>query len=95
MTATVRLVLSVFTGMTLGVAVVFLTLVSAVAYAFATGSTAFIPGVLTAWFTTENDLPALNFQPNGVGLLVAVGLISAIFVGFAALHIRRAKRPPS
>ncbi|KGJ81779.1 hypothetical protein GY21_01510 [Cryobacterium roopkundense] len=95
MTATLKIILSVFTGLVLGVTLVFLTLVAAVTYAFATGTTATVPGMLTAWFTTENNLPALNFEPNGTGLMVAVFIVTAIVVALAVRLTLKHKHSPA
>lgn len=78
-----------FAGLALGVAVVFLAVVGAVAFAYATGVDVIIPGVFEGWFTQENGLPALNFRPNGIGIIVAVVVIAVLF---ALLRLRRRRR---
>lgn len=75
-------------GLALGIAVLFLAVVGAVAFAYTTGTDVLIPGVFEGWFTEENGLPALNFRPNGIGMLVAV---LAIAVLFALLGLRRTR----
>jgi len=92
MTLAMKLFFSVFTGLAAGVVVMFLTLGAVVAYAFAAATTAFIPGLITVWITTENELPAVNFAPNGAGALVVVGAVAAIVVAAAFARFRAANR---
>jgi len=92
MTVAMKLVFSVFSGLALGVMAMFLTLAVAVSYAFAARTTAFVPGVLTAWITTENDFPAVNFEPNGPGSVIVIGAVTLIVV-LAAFSRRRSIRP--
>jgi hypothetical protein len=69
------------TGVAGGVAVAFLLCVATAAVALTTGSHASVPGMFSAWAGTENGAFALEFQPNGVGLLVVVvgcALLSAL-----------------
>jgi hypothetical protein len=73
-------------GLGIGIAVVFLAVVGAVAFAYATGTDVLIPGVFEGWFTQENGLPALNFRPNGIGIVVVVVVIAGLF---AVLGLRR------
>jgi len=73
-------------GLALGVAVVFLAVVGAVAFAYTTGADVLIPGVFEGWFTEENGLPALNFRPNAIGIGTAVLVIAVLF---ALLGLRR------
>jgi len=75
-----KVILSAIGGVAMGIAVLFLALVATVAFAFATGGQVNLPGVLNAWFTTENDAPALNFEPNGIGMAAVVIVVAAICV---------------
>jgi hypothetical protein len=86
MTTMLKIFVNSIAGFALGAAVLFLGLVAAVGFAFATEGRVFLPGVLTAWFTTENDLPALNFEPNLFGMLAVILVITALYV-FAAFQI--------
>ena len=77
----------------LGVAALFLLVVAAVGFAYATETSAIIPGVFRGWFTRENDMPALNFEPNGPGMLTFVLAIAIVYVdGAARIAKRLAKR---
>ena len=93
MTLAMKLVFSVFTGLAMGVIVMFLTLGAVVAYAFAAATTAYVPGLITVWITTENALPAVNFEPNGAGALVVIGAVTAIVVAAAFARFRAMERP--
>lgn len=75
-----KVVSSAIAGLLLGVAVMSLIIVAAVGFAFVTSTELLIPGVFRTWFTTENDMPALNFQPNFVGILVAIAVVAVVHV---------------
>ncbi|WP_415854501.1 hypothetical protein [Sinomonas sp. G460-2] len=72
-----RIVLSALGGIFVGVAVLVIVLIASVGFAWATGTRAFLPGIFEAWFTEENGLPAVDFEPNPWGMLVVVLLVSA------------------
>lgn len=77
---------SVISGALLGIALLFLAIAASVSIGFATNGKAFIPGVFEAWFTTENDMPALNFIPNGIGMSAFIVLTAIAYT--AAMHRR-------
>ncbi|NQX27774.1 hypothetical protein HQQ81_10520 [Microbacteriaceae bacterium VKM Ac-2854] len=83
MTTMVKLIINGISGLVLGAAVLFLGLVASSAFAFATSSQALIPGVFKAWFVTENDLPAMNFEPNFFGMLMVILLVAAAYMYIA------------
>ena len=84
MNALAKIILNSVTGIILGAATLFIAVVTVVGFAFATHTTAFIPGVFHAWFTSENDLPALSFEPNGIGMLLFILIVAIIYVVSAA-----------
>ncbi len=93
MNAFAKVVLNCIAGLVLGVAALFLLVVAAVGFSYATETAAIIPGVFRGWFTRENDMPALNFEPNGPGMLIFVLAIAiAYVVGTARIGKRLAKR---
>jgi hypothetical protein len=88
-----KIIVSSITGLVLGVATLFLALVAVSAFAFATDGEALIPGVFKAWFTTDNDLPALNFEPSGIGMMVFIVIVAAVYVfGFMQVSNRLSNR---
>ncbi|MGG7464948.1 MULTISPECIES: hypothetical protein [unclassified Plantibacter] len=76
----VKATLGAIVGFLAGASILFIALVACVGYAWMTKTEVIIPGVFKAFFTTENDLPALNFEPNGIGMLVIVLVIAALSV---------------
>lgn len=78
-----RILLSAIVGIVVGCAVLVLVLMASVAFAWATGTRAYLPGVFDAWITQENGMPAVNFIPGPWGMLAVVLVISACFVGTA------------
>lgn len=85
-----RGVLAVLTGILLGVAVLFLALVSTGATAWFTDGPATIPGILRVWFSEENGTRAMNFKPHGIGMLTFILIIAALY--FSASFLRRSAR---
>lgn len=83
MTLLLNAVSRVFTGLVLGIAVLFLGIMLAVGFAFTTNGNVFLPGLLKAWFTTENSLPAINLEPNFLGMLVIIIAVAAVYTFFA------------
>lgn len=77
-----NLIARVILGLLLGAAVVFIVLACGVGYAFFSGQQLVLPGLLEAWFTTENGLPALNFRPQFTGMAIAVAAVALLFVLF-------------
>ena len=74
MTSMTKIVSGAITGFFIGCAIVFLTVVGAVAFAYAIGGRVEIPGVFVAWFSTGNGLPVLveerppmPFRPGPTG----------------------------
>jgi hypothetical protein len=88
MNKTVRIFLGAIGGVAVGVSLLFLGIVAAVAYAWMTTTEVHVPGIIKAWFTEENGAPALNFEPNGTGMLVVIAICAVIPV-LAALRSRR------
>jgi uncharacterized BrkB/YihY/UPF0761 family membrane protein len=91
MSTTLTLVSRFATGIVLGIATSVLMLITMVAAAFVTAQTVAIPGFFRAWVTSENDMPALNFEPQFGGILVVVILVAALYVLLAELRSRRAR----
>jgi len=79
MNSITKIVVNLVVGVLLGVALLFLTIVCSVAIAFVTNGQALIPGVFEAWVTTENEMPALSFAPNGVGMIIFIVAIAVIY----------------
>ena len=79
MNSATKAIINTITGLFLGVAVLFLAIVCVVGFAFATTGSAALPGVFEAWVGSENDMPALSFAPNGIGMLVFVLLIAGVY----------------
>jgi len=88
MPRTARLVLSALTGLAGGAAIVFLVVMACVVLAFAAETDVAFPGLFRAWFSTENDLPAISFTPNGTGMIIAVLLISGATTAVTAWRTR-------
>ncbi|MCH6470980.1 hypothetical protein [Sinomonas terrae] len=84
-----RVVLSALGGLFVGMAVLVIVLIAAVAFGWATGTRAYLPGIFEAWFTEENGLPAVNFVPNAWGMLAVVLVVSA---ASAAVSVRRRRK---
>lgn len=78
----------VIVGALLGVAGLFLAIVAAIGYAYVTEDMALLPWVVTAWFTTEDGLPAMNFVPNALGML---GVIVVVATGYVFVASRSRK----
>jgi len=66
-------------GVVFGAAALFLGLVAAAGIAFVTHGQTLIPGVFKAWFTSENELPALNFEPNVIGMMTVVAVLAGFY----------------
>ncbi|MDQ0646960.1 putative membrane protein [Microbacterium natoriense] len=88
MSTPIKFVLHVFIGVILGVAVLFLGLCAAVTFAFATAGPVLLPGVFKAWSTTENEMPAMNFEPNYVGVLLVIVVVATLY-GYVAFQSGR------
>ncbi|WP_138419351.1 hypothetical protein [Sinomonas gamaensis] len=86
-----RIVVSALSGLVLGAAVLVIVLVGSTAFAWATGTRAFLPGIFEAWVTEENGMPAVNFVPNLWGML-AVVLATSAFLVLASLRKRGSGR---
>ena len=87
----VKAMLGAITGVFTGAAILFIALIACVGYAWMSKTEVAIPGVFRAWFTSENSVPALNFEPNGVGMLVVVLVITVLCVLSA---LRRSRKSP-
>lgn len=77
-------VLGGIVGLALGTFVTILTVVVASILAFTQWTRIEIPGIFTVWGDASEGSPGLAFQPNFVGLVLAV---VAITVGGVALAI--------
>ncbi|MEA5454632.1 hypothetical protein SPF06_07845 [Sinomonas sp. JGH33] len=86
-----RVVLSALGGLFVGASVLVVGLAASVAFAWATGTRAYLPGVFEAWFTEENGMPAVNFIPNQWGMLAVVLGVAALVV-VASVRRRSAGR---
>ena len=84
-----QLIISLFAGIVTGMAVLFIGLTAAVSYAYLSGGQVYLPGILRAWFSVENDAPALNFEPNGAGMAVVVLVVALSCVAVAVRSGRR------
>lgn len=73
-----KLVVSAFSGLVGGAAIVLIVLMACLGTAFWASTDVVIPGVFAAWVTSENDLPALTFRLNGIGILVIVLSIAGL-----------------
>jgi hypothetical protein len=80
MKTTSKMITALVGGFVTGVCLLFIALVAAVGFAYVTTQSVHLPGIIHAWFTTENGMPALNFEPNFIGMLVAVLLVATITV---------------
>ncbi|MFZ7088964.1 hypothetical protein [Curtobacterium sp. RRHDQ10] len=76
MTAT-KLISTVLLSILTGVAGTFITIVAVVAAAAMLRTPVGIPWVFSASVTTVNDLPAVEFTPNGAGLIALSAIIAA------------------
>ncbi|WP_262002086.1 hypothetical protein [Microbacterium sp. Mcb102] len=79
MNFTLRIILNAISGLALGAAVVFITTLLSLAFAFITDGGAGIPGIINIWTTSENDAIALNFDPNFAGMGIAVLAIGVVY----------------
>lgn len=77
-------------GLVLGLAITFLAIAATIAISALSGAPAEIPFVFSATVGQENGLPAVEFTPNGVGLLVMVGLVT---IGYTIMRLRVRSRP--
>ncbi|GAA2564119.1 hypothetical protein GCM10009861_25150 [Neomicrococcus aestuarii] len=64
------MMMAAVSGVFTGASLVFLVIVGALGFTYATPKAVHLPGLIQAWFTTENAMPAVNFQPNFAGMLV-------------------------
>ena len=80
MTLGIRILIQAAAGLAVGVALVALTLASALALAFSTSSPVRIPLVIDVWATREpNGTTALNFLPDLAGMGVVVVAFALVF----------------
>ncbi len=92
MPAGLKILLHCFTGLVLGVCVVFIAIAAAMAMAFGTAGDVVIPGVIRIWRTVENGATALNFVPEPLGMGIAVLVVAGSYVLVQTLVGRRALR---
>lgn len=76
-------------GVLAGASTLFIGLVACVGYSWILKTDVTIPGVFAAWFTTDNDTTALNFIPNGTGMLMVIAGLAAFF---ALDSVRRSRK---
>lgn len=82
-----KMITALLGGLVTGICLLFIVLVAAVGFAYVTTQSVHLPGIINAWFTTENGMPALNFEPNFVGMLVAVLVVAAVIVVVAWMRL--------
>lgn len=94
MSLTLRAILNVIGGLAIGFIAVFLTVLLSLAFVFMTGAAAGIPGIISIWPTEENDAIALNFEPNFLGMGIAMLVIAVVYAVIASAvgHRRAAHR---
>lgn len=80
MNKSIRIIVGAFGGIAVGMSLLFLGIVAAVAYAWVTTTPVYVPGIIKAWFTVENGAPALNFEPNGTGMLVFIAVCGIVAI---------------
>ncbi|PDQ36209.1 MAG: hypothetical protein B5766_01985 [Candidatus Lumbricidophila eiseniae] len=83
---------AVIAGVLVDASILVIALVACIGYAWVSKDEVTIPGVFRAFFTTENDLPALNFEFNEIGMLV-VFLAIAVLSIFGSLRGFRKRAP--
>lgn len=84
-----RLIGAALAGVLLGLACLIILVVGSILFAYLTGSSAELPGVFSGWFTEENGMPALSFDPHWPGMLAVVAVIATLTVAGAWLRLRR------
>ncbi len=72
-----------------GASILVICIAASVGLAWMSKDTVTIPGVFTSWFTVENDLPALNFEPNGIGMVGVILAIATLSVLSSLLRSRK------
>jgi len=87
---TIKIIFGFVVGIITGIAILIIGLMAAISYAYLNGGQVYLPGLLTAWFSVENDAPALNFEPNGAGMAVVVLVVALSCV---AVAVRSGRRP--
>lgn len=66
-------------GLVFGAAALLIALAAATGITFATRGQTLIPGDFKAWFTSENELPALNFEPNFIGMTIVIAVLAGFY----------------
>lgn len=89
-----RAVTRVFVGAIFGFAIFFLTAVGLIGYAYTSEQAAILPGIFRAWTTSENGAPAVSFEPNFIGIFIAVAAIALINAVPATTLSKVIKRTP-
>jgi preprotein translocase subunit SecY len=79
---------ALLTGALVGLAGLFLVLVTVTTIAYVAEFTVWIPGLYSAWFGVENGMTALHFDPNGQGMLTVI-LAAALLNLALSASIRR------
>ncbi len=64
----------------LGAAVLFISCLATVGFAFVTNREAVIPGVFRAWFTPDNEPFSLFFLPNLTGMTVVIAAVAVVYL---------------
>jgi hypothetical protein len=78
-----RTIDQVFVSVVFSLATVFLAIAGLVGYAFIGEQAAVLPGIFRVWVTSENDAPAVNFEPNLIGIFIAVTAIALTYASSA------------
>lgn len=86
---TTKIVGMALAGLLLGTSCVVLAVIACVGAAYLTYGVVELPGIFKGWITEENGFPALNFIPNGIGMLTAIVAIGAAFTVVGVLRARR------
>lgn len=79
------IVTKIMSGLFLGVATLIIMIAAVLGYAYSAKQAVSIPGIFNGWFSVENEMPALNFDPNGVGMVMFVIVIAMVY---AAVSIK-------
>lgn len=74
-----KLMTAMIEGILAGISLLFIGSVAAVGFAYTMEKSVHLPGLFKAWFTTENGMPALNFDPNFLGMLTWIITATAAF----------------
>lgn len=88
-----KVLIATILGGVLGVSLLVIVTVAGSIYAYFAKVDLLIPGVLRAWFTEENGLPAFNFAPHAVGMLTVIVMVAGIAMVKSLSSLRRREEP--